>query len=128
MVIATIFLRAGRKKFVHIPTVGVRTYAREILNKETGKILLNILIPVPFVAIFWALWQQNFSSWIVQAESMDRHLFGIEWLSSQIQTVNPIFILIILPLFSYCLYPPVDKILPLPPLQQIPPRFFFPSP
>jgi dipeptide/tripeptide permease len=36
-------------------------------------------MPVPFVAIFWALWQQNFSSWIVQAESMDRRLFGIEW-------------------------------------------------
>src|SRR4029077_17308282 len=69
-----------------------------------------VLIPVPFVAIFWALWQQNFSSWILQAESMDRHLFGIEWLSSQIQTVNPIFILIMLPLFSYWLYPAVEKV------------------
>ena len=67
-------------------------------------------MPVPFVAIFWALWQQNFSSWIVQAESMDRHLFGIEWLSSQIQTVNPIFILIMLPVFSYWLYPLVGEI------------------
>src|SRR5438046_8713216 len=80
-------------------------YAREIFNKETGKILLNVLMPVPFVAMFWALWQQNFSSWIVQAESMDRHFFGIEWLSSQIQTVNTIFILIMLPLFSYVVYP-----------------------
>jgi len=84
MAIATIIFWAGRKKFVHIPPVGLRTYAREIFNKQTGKIILNILIPVPFVAIFWALWQQNFSSWIIQAESMDRHLFGIEWLSSQI--------------------------------------------
>src|SRR5712692_7608020 len=119
MVIATIFFWAGRKKFVHIPPVGLRTYAREIFNKETGKILLNILIPVPFIAIFWALWQQNFSSWIVQAESMDRHLFGIEWLSSQIQTVNPIFILIMLPLFSYWLYPAVEKVVRLTPLRKI---------
>ncbi len=119
MVIATIFFWAGRKKFVHIPPVGLRTYAREIFNKETGKILLNILIPVPFVAIFWALWQQNFSSWIVQAESMDRRLFGIEWLSSQIQTVNPIFILIMLPLFSYWLYPAVEKVVRLTPLRKI---------
>src|SRR5260370_13380332 len=125
MVIATIFFWAGRKKFVHIPPVGLGTYAREIFNKETGKILFNILIPVPFVAIFWALWQQNFSSWIVQAESMDRHLFGIEWLSSQVQTVNPIFILIMLPLFSYWLYPSVEKGLRLTPLRRIRPALLF---
>ena len=119
MVIATIFFWSGRKKFVHIPPVGLRPYTREIFNKETGKILLNILMPVPFVAIFWALWQQNFSSWIVQAESMDRHLFGVEWLSSQIQTVNPIFILIMLPLFSYWLYPFVEKFVPLTPLRKM---------
>jgi POT family proton-dependent oligopeptide transporter len=119
MVIATVFFWAGRKKFVHVPPVGLRTYAREIFNKQTGKILLNILMPVPFVAIFWALWQQNFSSWIVQAESMDRRLFGIEWLSSQIQTVNPIFILIMLSLFSYWLYPFVEKFVRLTPLRKM---------
>jgi POT family proton-dependent oligopeptide transporter len=119
MAIATIFFWAGRKKFVHIPPVGVRTYAREIFNKQTGKVILNVLMPVPFVAMFWALWQQNFSSWIVQARSMDRHLFGIEWLPEQIQTVNPIFILIMLPLFSYWLYPLVEKFVPLTPLRKI---------
>ncbi|MGH8092653.1 MAG: MFS transporter [Chthoniobacterales bacterium] len=119
MAIATLIFWLGRKKFVHIPPVGLRNYAREIFNKETGKIILNVLMPVPFVMIFWALWQQNFSSWIVQAESMDRHLFGIEWLSSQIQTVNPIFILIMLPVFSYWLYPFVEKFVRLTPLRKI---------
>src|ERR1700761_2320179 len=76
-------------------------------------------MPVPFVAMFWALWQQNFSSWILQAESMDRHLFGINWLSSQIQTANPLFILIMLPLFSYVVYPLVEKMIPLTPLRKI---------
>ncbi len=119
MLIATIFFWAGRKKFVHIPPVGLRTYGREIFNKKTGKIILNILIPVPFVAMFWALWQQNFSSWILQAKSMDRHLFGIDWLPEQIQTVNPIFILIMLPLFSYVLYPFLEKFVKLTPLRKI---------
>src|SRR4051812_16233101 len=119
MVIATIFFWAGRKKFVHIPPVGIKTYAAEIFNKETGKTILNVLMPVPFVAVFWALWQQNFSSWILQAESMDRHLFGIEWLSSQIQTVNPLFILIMLPIFSYVVYPLVEKFVKLTPLRKI---------
>jgi len=119
MAIATIVFWMGRKKFVHIPPVGFWPYLREIFNKETGKIFLNVLMPVPFVMIFWALWQQNFSSWIVQAESMDRHLFGVDWLSSQIQTVNPIFILIMLPVFSYWLYPLVEKVVPLTPLRKI---------
>jgi proton-dependent oligopeptide transporter, POT family len=119
MAVATIIFWLGRKKFVHIPPVGARNYAREVFNKKTGRILLNVMIPVPFVMIFWALWQQNFSSWIVQAESMDRHLFGIEWLSSQIQTVNPIFILIMLPLFSYWLYPLVEKVVRLTPLRKM---------
>ena len=119
MAVATIIFWLGRKKFVHIPPIGARNYAREVFNKKTGKILLNVMIPVPFVMIFWALWQQNFSSWIVQAESMDRHLFGIEWLSSQIQTVNPIFILIMLPLFSYWVYPLVEKVVHLTPLRKM---------
>src|SRR4051812_29532210 len=119
MAVATLVFWLGRRKFVHIPPVGAKNYAREIFNKQTGKILLNVLMPVPFVAMFWALWQQNFSSWIVQAESMDRHLFGIEWLSSQIQTVNPIFILIMLPIFSYWLYPMLEKVVRLTPLRKM---------
>ncbi len=119
MMIATIFFWIGRKKFVHIPPVGMRKYVAEVFNRETLRVIGNVLIPVPFVAVFWALWQQNFSSWIVQAESMDRHLFGINWLSSQIQTVNPIFILIMLPVFSYWVYPLLEKVVRLTPLRKI---------
>lgn len=118
MFIATVIFWMGRKKFVHIPPTGVRDYAREIATKENLKALGNLLILVPFAAMFWALWQQNFSSWVVQADKMDRHLFGQEWLPAQIQTVNPIFILIMLPLFSYLVYPAIGKIFPLTPLRK----------
>ncbi|HEV2841197.1 MAG TPA: POT family MFS transporter [Chthoniobacterales bacterium] len=119
MALATIIFWLGRKKFVHIPPTGLKNYAREIFNRQGLKTLGHLLIPVPFIMMFWALWQQNFSSWIVQAESMDRHFLGIEWLSSQIQTVNPIFILIMLPLFSYVVYPFVGKFVTLTPLRRI---------
>src|SRR4029434_6827675 len=49
MVIATIFFWAGRKKFVHIPPAGFATDAREVFHTGAVKVLLNILIPVPFV-------------------------------------------------------------------------------
>jgi POT family proton-dependent oligopeptide transporter len=119
MVIATVIFWFGRKRFVRIPAVGVRNFAREILRRENLKALGNLLIIVPFAAMFWALWQQNFSSWVVQADKMDRHLFGREWLASQIQTVNPIFILVLLPLFSYVIYPAINRVWRLTPLRKI---------
>ncbi len=119
MLVATVIFWLGRRKFVHIPPVGLKNYVDEICNRQTLKILGNLLIPVPFVAMFWALWQQNFSSWVLQAKNMDRHLFGHEWLPAQIQTVNPIFILVMLPLFSYVIYPALDKVFRLTPLRKI---------
>jgi POT family proton-dependent oligopeptide transporter len=64
------------------------------------------------------LWQQNFSSWVVQAEKMDRHLFGHDWLPAQIQTVNPVFVLIMLPLFSYVIYPLASRFVKVTPLRR----------
>src|SRR6267378_1746981 len=119
MLIATIIFWSGRKKFVHIPPAGFKNYIREISTPENLKALGNLLIVVPFAAMFWALWQQNFSSWVVQADKMDRHLFGKEWLPAQIQTANPIFILVMLPLFSYVIYPAIDKVFRLTPLRKI---------
>jgi POT family proton-dependent oligopeptide transporter len=49
---------------------------------------------------------------------MDRHLFGHEFLAAQIQTVNPIFILTMLPLFSYFIYPAIERVFPLTPLRK----------
>lgn len=119
MVIATIVFWLGRKRFTHIPPVGVRRYAREVLQKEHLKALLNLLVLMPFATLFWALWQQNFSSWVEQADKMDRHFLGHEWLPAQIQTVNPLFILVMLPLFSYVLYPAVSTFFRLTPLRKM---------
>jgi proton-dependent oligopeptide transporter, POT family len=119
MLIATVVFWWGRKKFVHLPPAGLGNYLSEILRRENLKALANVLILVPFVAIFWSLWQQNFSSWVLQSEKMDRHLFGIDWKPAQIQTVNPLFILIALPLFSYWIYPTIDKFFRLTSLRKI---------
>src|SRR5262249_37147730 len=108
MFIATIIFWLGRRKFVHLPAAGLRNYLRELRKSENLKAILNLLILIPFASMFWALWQQNFSSWVVQAEHLDRHLFGVEWKPAQIQTVNPIFILLLLPIFSYVIYPGID--------------------
>jgi len=118
MLIATMVFWMGRRKFVHLPPAGLTAYARQFGQPENLKALLNLLILVPFAAMFWSLWQQNFSSWVVQSEKMDRHLFGHEWLPDQIQTVNPIFVLTLLPLFSYVIYPALGRFVNVTPLRR----------
>lgn len=118
MLIATIVFWMGRRKFVHIPPAGLGAYTRELFQRENLKALGNLLILVPFAAMFWALWQQNFSTWVVQSEKMDRHLFGIDWLPAQIQTVNPVFVLAMLPLFSYLIYPAAARFVKVTPLRR----------
>ena len=118
MLIATIVFWLGRKKFVHIPPAGLARYSRELFQPEHLKALGNLLILVPFGAMFWALWQQNFSSWVLQADKLDRHMFGRDWLPAQIQTVNPIFVLCMLPFTAYVLYPALSKIVRLTPLRK----------
>jgi POT family proton-dependent oligopeptide transporter len=118
MLIATVVFWLGRRKFVHIPPAGLRHYSTELCQRENLKALANLLILVPFAAMFWALWQQNFSSWVVQADKMDRYLFGREWLPAQIQTVNPVFVLAMLPLFSYVIYPAAGKLFRVTPLRK----------
>jgi len=118
MLVATIVFWLGRRKFVHIPPAGVQRYARQLFTAEHLKALGNLLILVPFAAMFWALWQQNFSSWVLQADKLDRHIFGHEWLPAQIQTVNPGFVLLMLPFTSYLLYPALGKFVRVTPLRK----------
>jgi len=72
-----------------------------------------------FVAIFWALFDQTGSTWVIQADQLDRHWLGIEWLPSQIQSINPIMILILVPTFSYIIYPSMGRFFEVTPLRKI---------
>jgi proton-dependent oligopeptide transporter, POT family len=118
MLIATIVFWSGRKRIIHIPPAGVGNYFRELFQPAHLKALANLLILVPFAAMFWALWQQNFSSWVLQADKLDRHMFGREWLPAQIQTVNPLFVLFMLPFTAYVLYPALGKVVRVTPLRR----------
>jgi len=118
MLLATVVLWMGRRRYVHIPPRG-REFFRDLARRENLKALANLAMLVPFVAIFWSLWYQNFSAWVLQAEKMDRFWLGREWQAGQIQTVNALFILLFLPLFSYLVYPALSRIIKLTPLRKL---------
>ena len=119
MFIATIFFWAGRKKFVHIPPAGW-DFVKQMFSKEGLGALGRLVIVYIFVAIFWSLWDQSSGgSWTLQARNMDLNFFGMQLLPAQVQTANPILILLFIPLMNYVIYPFIDKFFPLTPLRKI---------
>ena len=118
MAIATFMFWLGRNRFVHIPPSG-SGFFKEAISRD-GIIALCKLIPLfAFIAVFWSLYDQTGSSWVLQAEQMDLRFLGITWLESQIQAVNPILILIYIPLFTFVIYPWLNRVFPLTPLRKI---------
>lgn len=118
MAIATFVFWLGRHRFAHVPPGGLG-FLKEALGKE-GLLAMLKLAPVYFfVAIFWALFDQTGSTWIFQAQDMDRNFLGINWLPSQIQSLNSIFVLSFIPLFAFFIYPTVEKFWPLSPLRKM---------
>jgi POT family proton-dependent oligopeptide transporter len=118
MLIATIAFWSGRYRFVHIPPSGT-SFVQEVLSPFGLKLVLKLGSIYLFIAVFWALFEQTGSSWVLQAQKMDRVLWGVEVLPSQIQAANPLLIMILVPLFTYFIYPTLDKIINLTALKKI---------
>src|SRR5579872_2635502 len=118
MFVATWVFWAGRYHFAHIPPLGFDSVARS-LRGENGKALLKLVPIYVFIAIFWSLYDQTASAWVLQAKEMDRKWLGVEWLESQVQAINPLLILVLIPFFSYVGYPLINRVFRLTPLRKI---------
>lgn len=138
MALATIIFISGSKKYIKLPPAGINRENFVSISlfalfnagkKKKGESLLDVaktkynpekvegikavwrvMSVFAFIPIFWAMWDQNLSEWVLQANKLDRHMFGYELLPGQIQTFNPVFLLIFIPVFTYWVYPAFDKI------------------
>jgi len=118
MITATIVIWMGRRRFVRIPPTGT-AFVRDVFSRTGLQTILKLSGIYVFVAMFWALWNQTGSSWVLQAQKMDCHFLGINWLPSQIQALNPLMILLFIPVFSYWIYPALNRLFVLTPLRKI---------
>ncbi len=119
MAIATLILWIGRKKYVLIPPSGFGFF-KEITSSAGIKCIGKIALIYSFLILFWAMYDQNCYRWVAQAQQMNTQIFSsFSWmpasirnytfLPAQIQAVNPLLVLIFIPLFSYILYPLVNR-------------------
>ena len=118
MLAATLSYLLGRYKLVHIPPAG-KTGWRETLDKEGIRTLGKLCIIFLFVSMFFALFYQSESAWVLQAKKMNLRWLGKDWLPAQLQAANPFLIMILIPLFSYVIYPALNRIWKLTPLRKI---------
>ncbi|QDU03767.1 POT family MFS transporter [Gimesia chilikensis] len=131
MLIATILFWLGRNQFVHIPPSGWEKFRTETLGKEGIQAILNLsVLFYVFVPIFWSLFDQTGSTWVLQATQMKPFSISVfiigefEVKAAQIQAFNPFFILVLVPTFNYVVYPLIDKVFTLTPLRKISIGFF----
>lgn len=118
MLIATMVFWSGRYKFAHIPPGG-KKFVQEVFSREGAGTLGRLALIFMFLIPFWSLWDQSASEWVGQAEKMNLHFLGKDWLSSQIQVVNAILIILFIPLFQFVVYPAMDRVWKMTPLRKI---------
>ncbi|XP_024433790.2 solute carrier family 15 member 2 [Desmodus rotundus] len=82
-------------------------YPKQLITdvKALTRVLL-LYIPLP---MFWALLEQQGSRWTLQATRMNRNLGFIVLQPDQMQVLNPLLVLIFIPLFDLVIYPLVSK-------------------
>ncbi len=118
MGLATWVFWLGRRRFVKIPAARTQLI-NDLKDPAVWRVLGRLAAIYALVAVFWALFEQIGSSWVLQAEKMDRWVGNVELLSSQIQALNPLFIMLLTPCFSYGVYPFLSRRIGLTALKKI---------
>jgi POT family proton-dependent oligopeptide transporter len=84
MMVATAAYWLARRRLVHIPPSGKLDWV-ESLDKEQALGLGKLCVIFLFVSMFFALFYQSQSAWVLQAEKMDLRWLGKTWMPAQIQ-------------------------------------------
>jgi POT family proton-dependent oligopeptide transporter len=138
MALATIIFWMGRKKYKKVAPSGIKKenfvnislYALQKLfrRKPDQKVwdavaekysrtsiegiqaVYRVLAVFAFTPIFWALWDQNLSEWVLQATRLDLTLTGsISLLPEQVNFINPLFLVLLIPVFTSFIFPFFEK-------------------
>ncbi len=124
MLIATIIFWLGRDLYVKVPPSGPNPHSfatvlysamRKGWNQASAvhtqarvdgvKAVLRVLLVFAPIPLFWALFDQKASTWVLQARKMDGDLGFMIFEPSQMQFINPALVMILIPLMAGVVYP-----------------------
>jgi POT family proton-dependent oligopeptide transporter len=138
MALATIIFFIGRKKYKRVPPAGIKkenfvtitfyalikSFKRKpelkvweaVAQKYSAKSIdavkavYRILAVFAFTIVFWALWDQNLSEWILQATRLDLTIVGnFKVLPEQVNAINPFLVVVLIPVFVSLVFPFLEK-------------------
>ncbi|XP_050331928.1 peptide transporter family 1-like [Bactrocera neohumeralis] len=72
---------------------------------EDVKVLMRVLVLYLPLPVFWALFDQQGSRWTIQATRMDGDMGSWNIKPDQMQLINPLLILVFIPLYELAFYP-----------------------
>ena len=76
---------------------------------EGAKAVFRIMSVFAAVTLFWALFDQKSSSWVLQGRQMDPHLPWASIAPEQLQAANPILVMTLIPLFTWLVFPLLER-------------------
>ncbi|MGC4001051.1 MAG: POT family MFS transporter [Anaeromyxobacter sp.] len=76
---------------------------------EGAKSVYRLLGIFAAVTLFWSLFDQKSSRWVQQAQQMDLTFFGREVSPAQIQVMNPLLVMALIPLFTWGVFPLLER-------------------
>ena len=144
MGIATLIFWLGTRHYVHVPPAGPggenfwgmvfrgipgpgfwnrcrQNYSEEAI--EGARAALRVAGVFALIPFFWALWDQNSTTWVIQGEKMLPYVFpegvmnnallgpvlrfivGDRIGAEQMQSLNALVVMLLIPLFTYILFP-----------------------
>ena len=137
MAVATLVFWSGRRHYVASPPSGpkphgfVRVVARAVRRLgmhragehwldaardkhpldavEGAKAVMRVLGVFAAVTVFWALFDQMGSSWVIQAEKMDLQVGGWTLAPAQLQALSPVLVMTLVPLFTVVVFPLLER-------------------
>ncbi len=138
MALATVTFWLGRKKYKRVAPAGIKkenfftitvyallkSFSRKpgqkvweaVAEKYSAKSIdgikavYRVLAVFAFTPIFWALWDQNLSEWVLQATRLDLTIVGdLKILPEQINFINPLFLVLLIPVFTSFIFPFLEK-------------------
>ena len=96
---------------------GFKTYRDAAVRKfspdavDQGMSYGRILSIFCLIPVFWALFDQTFSTWVMQGGQMEKYdLFGYTIGAEQMLSANPIMVLLLVPFTTLVLYPAMGKL------------------
>jgi POT family proton-dependent oligopeptide transporter len=137
MAIALLVFWAGRRHYVMTPPSGPNphSFSRVVLHAlrrlgtgrsgqhwidlardahppeavEGAKAVFRIVGVFAAVMVFWALFDQKSSTWVLQAKAMDLEVGRFRLAPSQLQALNPFLVMMLIPLFTWVVFPFLER-------------------